>query len=30
LFPALAIPYTFGTWLATFFLLAVIRGKVKQ
>jgi hypothetical protein len=30
LFPALAIPYTFGTWLATFFLLTVIRVKVNK
>jgi len=30
LFPALAIPYTFGTWLATFFLILVIRAKVKK
>ncbi len=30
LFPVLAIPYTFGTWLATFFLLLVIRAKVKK
>lgn len=29
LFPALAIPYTLGTWAATFFLLLVIRAKVK-
>ena len=29
LFPALAIPYTLGTWAATFFLLLVIRVKVK-
>jgi len=29
LFPALAIPYTLGTWAATFFLYAVIRAKVK-
>jgi fatty acid desaturase len=28
LFPVLAIPYTFGTWVATGFLLAVIRTKV--
>jgi hypothetical protein len=28
LFPILAIPYTFGTWAATVFLLAVIRVKV--
>ena len=30
LFPALAIPYTFETWLATFFLLTVIRVKVNK
>ncbi len=30
LFPALAIPYTFGTWLATSFLILVIRAKVKK
>ena len=30
LFPVLAIPYTFGTWLATFFLILVIRAKVKK
>ncbi len=30
LFPALAIPYTLGTWAATFFLFAVIRAKVKN
>jgi hypothetical protein len=30
LFPVLAIPYTFWTWLATFFLLAVTRGKVNK
>ena len=29
LFPTLAIPYTLGTWTATFFLLLVIRAKVK-
>lgn len=29
LFPVLAIPYTLGTWAATFFLLLVIRAKVK-
>jgi hypothetical protein len=30
LFPVLAIPYTFGTWLATSFLILVIRAKVKK
>lgn len=30
LFPTLAIPYTIGTWLATFFLLAVTRAKVNN
>lgn len=29
LFPTLAIPYTFGTWLATLWVLMVINGKVK-
>lgn len=29
LFPTLVIPYTFGTWLATLWVLAVINGKVK-
>ena len=29
LFPTLAIPYTLGTWAATFFLFLVIRAKVK-
>jgi len=29
LFPTLAIPYTFGTWLATLWVLIVINGKVK-
>jgi hypothetical protein len=29
LFPTLSIPYTFGTWLATLWVLAVINGKVK-
>ncbi len=29
LFPTLAIPYTLGTWAATFFLLLVIRARVK-
>jgi len=27
LFPALAIPYTFNTWLASFFLMATITAK---
>lgn len=30
LLPVLAIPYTFGTWAATFFLFFVIRAKVKK
>lgn len=29
LFPTLAIPYTFGTWLATLWVMIVINGKVK-
>lgn len=29
LFPTLAIPYTFGTWLATLWVMAVINRKVK-
>jgi hypothetical protein len=29
LFPTLSIPYTFGTWLATLWVVAVFRGKVK-
>jgi hypothetical protein len=29
LFPTLAIPYTFGTWLATLWVMFVIKGKVK-
>jgi urea transporter len=29
LFPTLAIPYTFGTWLATLWVMMVINGKVK-
>lgn len=29
LFPALAIPYTLGTWAATLIIIAVFRGKVK-
>lgn len=29
LFPTLAIPYTFGTWLATLWVIMVINGKVK-
>lgn len=30
LFPVLAIPYTFGTWAAAFFLFFVIHAKVKK
>jgi len=30
LFPALAIPYTLGTWVATLVIIAVFRGKVKS
>ena len=30
LFPTLSVPYTFGTWLATLWVLAVINGKVKK
>ena len=29
LFPALAIPYTFWTWLAAFLLLGVARGQTE-
>lgn len=29
LFPTLAIPYTFGTWLATLWVIMLINGKVK-
>jgi len=29
LFPTLAIPYTFGTWLATLWVMTVINGRVK-
>lgn len=29
LFPALAIPYTFGTWLAVIIVGAVLRAKVE-
>jgi len=29
LFPTLAIPYTFGTWLATLWVMIVINKKVK-
>ena len=29
LFPTLSIPYTFGTWLATLWVMFVINGKVK-
>ena len=29
LFPALAIPYTFWTWLAALFLASALKAKVK-